>query len=89
MLISERRGRQVASPLLIAAIWMTIVAPIVFGQGNSPQQDQGEKDKGVVSRTQKAPQWQTAAGGKLSFDVASIRLSKPGTFTPPSVPFKQ
>jgi bla regulator protein blaR1 len=32
----------------------------------------------------KVPDWQTAAGGKMSFDVASIRLSKPGTFTPPS-----
>jgi bla regulator protein blaR1 len=32
----------------------------------------------------KVPDWQTAAGGKMSFEVASIRLSKPGTFTPPS-----
>ncbi len=32
----------------------------------------------------KVPDWQTAAGGTMSFEVASIRLSKPGTFTPPS-----
>jgi hypothetical protein len=32
----------------------------------------------------KVPDWQTAAGGKMSFEVASIRLSKPGTFTPPN-----
>jgi uncharacterized protein (TIGR03435 family) len=32
------------------------------------------------------PQWQTDAGGKMAFEVASIRLSKPGTFTPPSFP---
>jgi bla regulator protein blaR1 len=32
----------------------------------------------------KVPEWQTAAGGKMAFEVASIRLSKPGTFTPPS-----
>jgi uncharacterized protein (TIGR03435 family) len=32
----------------------------------------------------KAPDWQTAAGGKMSFEVASIRQSKPGTFTPPN-----
>jgi bla regulator protein BlaR1 len=31
-----------------------------------------------------APDWQTAAGGKMAFDVASIKLAKPGTFTPPS-----
>jgi len=32
------------------------------------------------------PEWQTGAGGKMEFDVASIRLSQPGTFTPPSFP---
>ena len=32
----------------------------------------------------KVPDWQTAAGGKMSFEVASIRLSKPGTFMRPS-----
>jgi len=31
-----------------------------------------------------APAWQVAAGGKASFEVASIRLSEPGTFHPPS-----
>jgi uncharacterized protein (TIGR03435 family) len=30
------------------------------------------------------PEWQVKAGGKASFEVASIHLSKPGTFTPPS-----
>ena len=30
--------------------------------------------------------WQKAAGGKLEFEVASIRPSKPGTFTPPNFP---
>ncbi len=33
-----------------------------------------------------APDWQTAAGGKLSFDVASIRPTPPGQFTRPSFP---
>jgi bla regulator protein blaR1 len=37
-----------------------------------------------LGQTAKVPDWQTAAGGKMAFDVASIRLSKPGTFTPPS-----
>ena len=32
------------------------------------------------------PAWQTVAGGKLAFEVASVRLSKPGTFQPPSFP---
>lgn len=30
------------------------------------------------------PAWQIAAGGKQAFEVASVRLSKPGTFQPPS-----
>jgi hypothetical protein len=30
------------------------------------------------------PEWQKAAGGKLSFEVASIKQGKPGTFTPPN-----
>lgn len=34
----------------------------------------------------KVPAWQTAAGGKLSFDVASIRPTKPGEFTLPNFP---
>lgn len=33
----------------------------------------------------KIPEWQRAAGGTMAFEVASIRLSKPGTFTPPSI----
>ena len=32
------------------------------------------------------PDWQKAAGGKMEFDVASIRLSKAGEFTPPNFP---
>jgi len=32
------------------------------------------------------PEWETKAGGKMAFEVVSIRLSKPGTFTPPSFP---
>jgi uncharacterized protein (TIGR03435 family) len=31
------------------------------------------------------PDWQTAAGGKMAFDVASIKLAKSGTFTMPTV----
>ena len=31
------------------------------------------------------PEWETKAGGKMAFEVVSIRLSKPGTFTPPSL----
>ncbi|MGA7341959.1 MAG: TIGR03435 family protein [Terracidiphilus sp.] len=38
----------------------------------------------VSSQAQAVPAWQTATGGKMAFEVASIRLAEPGTFTPPS-----
>ncbi len=34
----------------------------------------------------KVPDWQTAAGGTMSFEVASIRPTKEGEFTPPNFP---
>src|ERR1700735_715735 len=32
-----------------------------------------------ASPSQSAPEWQRAAGGKMEFDAASIKLSLPGT----------
>ena len=37
----------------------------------------------VVAQAQKVPEWQTAAGGKMEFDVASIREDPSGKFVPP------
>jgi len=36
--------------------------------------------------TARVPDWQTAAGGKASFEVASIHPTAPGSFSPPSFP---
>ena len=36
------------------------------------------------AQLQKVPAWQNAAGGKMEFEVATIRLNKPGTFIPPN-----
>lgn len=42
---------------------------------------------GALSAQQPAaPDWQTKAGGKMEFEVASVRVGKPDTFTPPSFP---
>ena len=61
--------------LLLATVrFMTVCVPIVFGQI-------------MATQNTAEPDWQKAAGGKLQFEVASIRLSKPGTFTPPNFPF--
>jgi hypothetical protein len=38
----------------------------------------------LAPQTPGAPDWQTAAGGKMAFEIASIRLAKPGIFTMPT-----
>lgn len=60
---------------LVAVAWMAVAAPFAFGQGNTAPAGQAVTP---------IPQWQTAAGGKMTFEVASIRPSKPDTFTPPN-----
>jgi bla regulator protein blaR1 len=37
-------------------------------------------------RAQNLPDWQTAAGGKMEFDAASVKLATPGAFVMPTVP---
>jgi bla regulator protein BlaR1 len=37
-------------------------------------------------RAQNPTDWQTAAGGKMAFELASVKLSKPDKFFPPSFP---
>lgn len=42
---------------------------------------------GLVAQTaEHADDWQIAAGGKLAFDVASVKKQPPGSFRPPSFP---
>jgi uncharacterized protein (TIGR03435 family) len=38
---------------------------------------------GVVAQAQKVPEWQTAAGGKMEFEVASVREDASGKYKPP------
>jgi bla regulator protein blaR1 len=38
----------------------------------------------VAAQTPGDPDWQTAAGGKMAFEVASVKFAKPGTFTMPT-----
>jgi bla regulator protein BlaR1 len=45
---------------------------------------QSVKSEASAPQTPELPQWQKTAGGGLSFEVASIRPTKPGEFTPPS-----
>jgi bla regulator protein BlaR1 len=55
---------------------MVVVAtPIIIGVLNAP-----------AVRAQDATDWQTKAGGRMAFDVASVKPSKPDTFFPPTFP---
>jgi bla regulator protein BlaR1 len=56
------------------AAMAALVVPVVIGVLNAP-----------AIRAQDAADWQTKAGGKMAFDVASVKLSK-GEFTPPAFP---
>jgi bla regulator protein blaR1 len=62
------RGLGFVKILLAAAVFVTLVAPVLSGQAA------------------KVPDWQTAAGGTMAFEVASIRPTKAGEFTPPNFP---
>lgn len=39
-----------------------------------------------IVRAQNAQAWESAAGGRMAFEVASVKLSKPDAFSPPSFP---
>jgi hypothetical protein len=38
----------------------------------------------LVAQSPDTPDWQTAAGGKMAFEVASVKLATPGTFVMPT-----
>jgi bla regulator protein BlaR1 len=65
-------GRLVRKSLLIAASWLAIHPALLVGQGSAAQPPA-------------APEWQIAAGGKMAFEVASIKPD-PGPFRPPNFP---
>src|SRR4051794_28914342 len=61
-----------AKSLLVATAWLAIYLPVVFGQGSTAQAPD-------------VPQWQIAAGGKMAFEVASVKRDT-GEFRPPNFP---
>ena len=59
--------------LLLTGIGIALIAgPVVFGLVNAPQ---------IRAQSPAVPQWETAAGGKMKFEVASVRLSPPDAST--------
>jgi uncharacterized protein (TIGR03435 family) len=60
-----------------AVVLMASAVPTALGQGNAPPQAKTVPGQTLIAEMPKIPQWQTAAGGKMSFAVASVRQSKP------------
>jgi hypothetical protein len=58
--MADLRGRKT---LLAAAGWLAVFQPVIRGQGSSAQ-------------APAAPEWQIAAGSKMAFEVASVKLTK-------------
>ena len=69
--------RAAALAILIVAV---VLIPAAIAQNPAPQ----TPSAAPRSSPRSAPAWQTAAGGNMSFEVASIRPGEPGKFTPPS-----
>lgn len=63
--------------VLDSSALLTIVTSILFGLPNAPLRAQ------TIAARAPAPEWQTAAGRKMTFDVASVRPSRD------DAPFKQ
>jgi bla regulator protein BlaR1 len=63
-----------------------LTIPIVVGIVNSPAVS-AQTSTAITSKTgPSVPEWQTVAGSKMEFEVASIRQSPAGKFTPPNFP---
>jgi uncharacterized protein (TIGR03435 family) len=56
---------------------MALFVIAAFDQGKGQLQAQSELARVPATQTARLPQWQRAAGGRLSFEVASVRLSAP------------
>ncbi|MFZ0516030.1 MAG: TIGR03435 family protein [Acidobacteriaceae bacterium] len=69
-----QRLKLICKMLLNIAV-LAVAMPLTFALAPAAQSH---------SQSPPAPEWQTAAGGKMEFEVATIRPNKPGTFIPPS-----
>jgi bla regulator protein BlaR1 len=79
-------GRNV---LVIFSACVAIASTIATGQSNPSPQAQSAVGPAPANQTPTATEWQAAARNKMEFDVASVRQSPPGTFTPPNFPLSR
>jgi hypothetical protein len=64
--------------LLLAAVLLALAAPAAGTQGIAAQQTPAVPAQTTPEQAQVLPQWQTAAGSKMAFEVASVRQMAPG-----------
>ena len=77
-----------AKPLngTIAHLARLLIGMLAVASLISPLQTFAQSAKASVARAQDAPDWQTEAGGKKSFEVASVKRDT-GEFRSPNFPF--
>ena len=66
--------------ILMTAGILSVGLPLALGALQASEGRAQSASAGQIA----VPEWQTKAGGKMSFEVASIHQSKPGAFTPPN-----
>lgn len=79
-------GRNV---LLTFSACLAAASTMATGQSNPSPQARSAVGAAPANQTPTATEWQAAAGSKMEFDVASVRQSPPGTFTPPNFPLSR
>jgi bla regulator protein BlaR1 len=84
--ISVQREATSYVKLLITASCMAVALPFALCQRNTLPKGQMDTAQVLSDQSPTETDWQKAAGGKMAFEVASVRQSQPGTFTPPSFP---
>jgi uncharacterized protein (TIGR03435 family) len=62
--------------VLTGAAMAALVVPMIIGALSAP-----------AFQAQETPEWQTKAGGNMTFEVASVKRSTETQFVPPSMPF--
>ena len=55
-----------------------LASTVVLGMATMPLNAQAKTGETPTANSNKEPSWQIAAGGQMSFEVASIRLAEPG-----------
>jgi bla regulator protein BlaR1 len=61
-----------------AAELVALASRVLLGVANMPIQAQATIGETPSANSNRTPAWQTAAGGKMEFEVASIRTAEPG-----------